>query len=376
MRNILIKIVAVALIATLVLSAAVLITAASDSPLFKLSSATGEPGETVEVKLSIENNPGITGLSVNVGYSADCLELLSVDNAGLFEDNISTSKLTNNPVTISWFALDSADKTNNGVLAVLKFKIKDNASTSGVMLSYDEDNVFNNKFKNVRFDVENGKVSIGDDPGSTETTPASTSKPTEKPTQQSPVDSDSPALILSNAVGDPGDTVEVKLSIANNTGITGLSVNVGYSADYLELLSVDNAGLFEDSISTSKLSNNPVTVSWFALDSQNKSDNGVLAVLKFKIKDDAKSSEVKLTYDEDNIFDNKFKNVSFGIKNGRVRMSSDTDVPATEEPTTVSKTYILGDIDGDGEATVLDASFIQRYATKVKTPYPIGEPLE
>lgn len=31
------------------------------------------------------------------------------------------------------------------------------------------------------------------------------------------------------------------------------------------------------------------------------------------------------------------------------------------------------DIDGDGDLTIVDATFIQRFATKVKTPYPIGE---
>ena len=34
-----------------------------------------------------------------------------------------------------------------------------------------------------------------------------------------------------------------------------------------------------------------------------------------------------------------------------------------------------GDIDGDGEVTVVDATFIQRYDSKIPTPYPIGEPI-
>ena len=31
--------------------------------------------------------------------------------------------------------------------------------------------------------------------------------------------------------------------------------------------------------------------------------------------------------------------------------------------------YILGDVDGDGEATVIDATYVQRYATRVKVPF-------
>ncbi|WP_407384311.1 RICIN domain-containing protein [Ruminococcus sp.] len=34
-----------------------------------------------------------------------------------------------------------------------------------------------------------------------------------------------------------------------------------------------------------------------------------------------------------------------------------------------------GDIDGDGEVSVVDATFIQRYDTMIETPYPIGKPI-
>lgn len=34
-----------------------------------------------------------------------------------------------------------------------------------------------------------------------------------------------------------------------------------------------------------------------------------------------------------------------------------------------------GDVDGDGEVTVVDATFIQRYDSKIPIPYPVGEPI-
>ena len=34
------------------------------------------------------------------------------------------------------------------------------------------------------------------------------------------------------------------------------------------------------------------------------------------------------------------------------------------------------DVDGDGELTIVDATFIQRYATGIPTPYDIGKFIE
>ena len=49
------------------------------------------------------------------------------------------------------------------------------------------------------------------------------------------------------------------------------------------------------------------------------------------------------------------------------RFATRVPVPYPEEQ------MLHGDVDGDGEVTVLDATFIQRYATRVRVPYPIGE---
>ena len=69
------------------------------------------------------------------------------------------------------------------------------------------------------------------------------------------------------------------------------------------------------------------------------------------------------------------------------------DVDGDGEATVIDATYIQrygvhmkipvsedellrrGDVDGDGEVTVIDATFIQRFEVKIQTPYPIGEPI-
>jgi hypothetical protein len=68
------------------------------------------------------------------------------------------------------------------------------------------------------------------------------------------------------------------------------------------------------------------------------------------------------------------------------------DVDGDEDATVLDATYIqryvtfvkvpftdeqmkTGDVDGDGDLTVVDATFIQRHATLVPVPYPIGGPV-
>lgn len=135
---------------------------AVDEPRFQTEIVRGEKGDLVDVNLNILNNPGITALSIDVIYSLADLELVSVSNGGLFEDAISTGDTNANPLRISWYASDSQNKTQSGTLAILKFRIRDNAICSRVNISYNPDNLFDNTLQNQSFEISNGWVLVGD----------------------------------------------------------------------------------------------------------------------------------------------------------------------------------------------------------------------
>ena len=313
------------------------------SPGIELTAAEGNEGETVDVYLKIENNPGITALSVQIGYSANDLELLSIENVPLFTESISTGQLSANPVSISWFSAGSIDSTSNGVLADLKFKIKQGAKTSRVTVSYDEDNIFDSSFTNKYFDTFDSTVTVT----------GSAADATTEPTTQNPSEmSDARFFAVDSARGTEGEEVEVELSVNNNPGITALSVQVGYSSKDLELVSISDAGLFDDAISTGKLTDNPISVSWFDSSSRNISRNGVFAVLKFRIKENAETSNLTLSFDEDNVFNSDFDNVWFTTVNGRVIVDKSTPV-------------LIGDANLDGTVDVKDVTAIQRYLAEL-----------
>lgn len=146
---------------------------AADAPAFELSDAQGDRGDTLNVKLYVRNNPGVTALRVTIAYSTDDLELVGVKDGGLFDSAISKSELDKTPAVISWFAADSKDKTESGLLATLTFEVKEKAKNSFVALSYDEDDVINEGMKNVSFETNKAMITVYDAPEET-TEPDST----------------------------------------------------------------------------------------------------------------------------------------------------------------------------------------------------------
>ena len=264
-------------------------------PSFEIVGGNAKVGDTVDVNIKINNNPGITSLQIKVAYSTSDLELIGFEDEELFGNPLSHSDMSRNPLIISWFASNSTNSTNSGVLATLHFRVKENAESSNITLSYDSEDVFNIDFQDVEFQVTNGSVDIV---------------------------TDSPTLSVSSESGNVNDTVEAKVLIENNPSITALRISVAYPSDDLELLEINDGGVFEEAVTHSQTLTSPITISWYSQRSVDCNNNGVLAILKFRIKENAQSSQINLSYDEDDIFNSSFDNVYFDTQNGAVNVIS------------------------------------------------------
>ena len=201
-----------------------------------------------------------------------------------------------------------------------------------------------------------------------------------------------PTFMLSSSTGRVGDCVEVNVILSNNPGITSFQLKCNYSSD-LELISIEDADLFSDSITHSPLSKNPAIISWFSSDSENSDKNGVAAVLTFRVKDNAKNSTVSIEYDKDNVINNAFKNISFATKSNSITIAQELilgDADASEDVSVVDATSILrrcaniavlsfspasADADKNGEVDLVDASYIQRWLIDLEPNSSIGKPL-
>ena len=127
------------------------------APKISVSSATGAPGETVTLDVSLSNNPGINSFALSFVYDTSALELLSVTPNANLGGTFSYSKRA------SW--LNAADITYNGPIMTLTFKIKDTAEKGQeypVTVSYSPGGICNYNEDDVFFKIAAGSITIGD----------------------------------------------------------------------------------------------------------------------------------------------------------------------------------------------------------------------
>ena len=128
----------IALLLSLILLLLLNLTAfAEGTPQITLSDVSGNPGDSVTVDIKIDNNPGIMTMAFSIKYDSDTFEYTGCqykvkngesNTKGYFLTTCS-SKDHPDKNYISFLSTETSDKTNNGTIVSLNFKIKDNAKT-------------------------------------------------------------------------------------------------------------------------------------------------------------------------------------------------------------------------------------------------------
>lgn len=130
-------------------------------PQIVVDSKNASVGGQVIVNVVMKNNPGINGWAVNASYDSSVLELVKCDN-GVYSDITTSNVITKNPYHIQWYNLD--DVKTNGILFTLTFNVKQNAKEGvyPIKITYDEDEICNQKEEKIHFDVVDGYVKISE----------------------------------------------------------------------------------------------------------------------------------------------------------------------------------------------------------------------
>lgn len=145
----------------LLLNAVALMASAADAMTIQVSTVNAAPGETVQVQISLADNPGISSLKLKVAYD-EVLTLTNVEFDSAFGAYVTAPQPYANPQTLNLIS-PLADIAANGTYATLTFSVAENAADNTVAvvsLSFDPEDIFNTDYDTVAAQVENGSVKI------------------------------------------------------------------------------------------------------------------------------------------------------------------------------------------------------------------------
>ena len=120
----------------------------------------------------------------------------------------------------------------------------------------------------------------------------------------------------------PGDTIDVPITLAANSGLAGTILHIAYNATVLTLTGTDRGTVFSgDYLFSNDLTTSPCTLIWYdALSTSSHTETGVLCTLHFTVASDAAAGEypIELTYETNSTFDVDTNNVACVVENGGV----------------------------------------------------------
>ena len=124
-------------------------------PTINVSSVIANPGEVVELEVSLENNPGINTFALGFDYDKTNLELLDVAiNKELGGQFVYKERAV-------W--LNSNDTKYNGEILTLQFAVVESAKSGDaeVKVTYSPGDISNYNEEDVNFKTVSGKITIG-----------------------------------------------------------------------------------------------------------------------------------------------------------------------------------------------------------------------
>lgn len=119
----------------------------------KVSSVTAMPGESVVIDISIDNNPGIMAMAFCIVYDSDALVFDEADPDAFKRGYITNHTIKNHADKghISFVNVESKDKTDNGKIMSITFKVKTDAKPGKhpIVIANSNREKYGNKLHNI-----------------------------------------------------------------------------------------------------------------------------------------------------------------------------------------------------------------------------------
>lgn len=127
-----------------------------------VENVSAKVGKEVEVKVKLENNPGITSMRLILDYDKDALTMTGFEfGEALASMNRASSEKYTSPYSFSMYSA-TQDLKDNGIIAVIRFRVNYNARNGNykINISYDAADIFNMNDDNIGVNVKAGSVYV------------------------------------------------------------------------------------------------------------------------------------------------------------------------------------------------------------------------
>ena len=122
---------------------------------------SGSPGTTVAVPVSLEVNPGIVGISLDMTYDSSRLKLVKVESGQILDGSSMLEDYTKNPYRLSLSNdMSTANVEGTGVLATAYFEILAGEQGEDIPVGLTFREAYDKDLNEVGFRTSDGKISI------------------------------------------------------------------------------------------------------------------------------------------------------------------------------------------------------------------------
>lgn len=130
-----------------------------------VDSVSAKPGDTVRITASINNNPGILGMTLTAYYDESVCTLQNVENGEAFQDilDFTSSKTLDSGVKFVWDGIEISDEdVRDGSILIMDFLVHDNAEKGEfpINIEYSDGDIVDNELINVYPQIEIGHIII------------------------------------------------------------------------------------------------------------------------------------------------------------------------------------------------------------------------
>jgi len=135
----------------------------SESTIISMKETWGMPGNQVTVVLSMENNPGIIGMTLKIDYNEDIITMVNAENGTAVKGEAISFTPPASGSNYVWTGSSvKANEISNGTLLTLTFNVKENAKLGEYPVTISCLDAVDNDMNQVPIEIKGNSISIID----------------------------------------------------------------------------------------------------------------------------------------------------------------------------------------------------------------------